>query len=223
MPKAVRNSLVEQVYDYLKTQIKAKELMPGDRLNIEDIAKNFGVSRTPVREAINRLTQNGFVEQQHNVGPCVIQFTEEQANDLIEANAILFDYLFYELMEYGIPEHLLKELENIVHQQEKADLEKNWTRSDHFAAEFHFVLISHLKNFTIKDFLCSTQSKIDMFVSSYRTSEEYRRKSLSDHMSILAALECNNIPLAKDLMRTHNALAKESVLDDIRLQNHFND
>lgn len=218
MPKAIRSSLVEQVYDYLKEQIQSKELMPGDRLNIEDIAKDFGVSRTPVREAINRLTQNGFVEQKHNVGPCVIQFTEEQADDLIEANAILFDYLFYELMEYGIPDNLLKELENVVHQQEDADIKKDWKRSDKVAAEFHFILISHLKNFTIKEFLYSTQSKIDLFVSSYRSSNEYRKKSLSDHMAILAALECNNISLAKELMRTHNTSAKESVLDDLRIQ-----
>lgn len=221
MPKAIRNSLVEQVYDFLKEQIQTKELMPGDRLNIEDIAKNFGVSRTPVREAINRLTQNGFVEQQHNVGPCVIQFTEEQADDLIEANSILFDYLFYELMEYGIPDNLLTELEEIVHDQEDADKKKDWKRSDRVAAQFHFTLISYLKNNTIKEFLASTQSKIDLFVSSYRSSDKYREKSLSDHMAILAALECNNVSLAKDLMRTHNTLAKESVIDDLRSQMQF--
>ena len=70
--KVVRTSLVDQVYSLILEKIQNRELLPGDRLNIEELARDFGVSRTPVRETINRLTQEGFIEQKHNVGPSII-------------------------------------------------------------------------------------------------------------------------------------------------------
>ena len=76
--KVVRTSLVDQVYSLILEKIQNRELLPGDRLNIEELARDFGVSRTPVRETINRLTQEGFIEQKHNVGPSIIQLSDEQ-------------------------------------------------------------------------------------------------------------------------------------------------
>ena len=53
--KVKRTSLVDQIYDLILQKIQNRELVPGDRLNIEELAKTFSVSRTPVRETINRL------------------------------------------------------------------------------------------------------------------------------------------------------------------------
>ena len=64
-------SKVDAIYGLILDKIQSRELLPGDRLNIEDLARDFGVSRTPVRETVNRLIQEGFVEQKHNVGPSV--------------------------------------------------------------------------------------------------------------------------------------------------------
>ena len=92
--KVVRSSLVDQVHSFIIKRIQRREILPGDRLNIEELAKEFGVSRTPVREAISRLTQEGFVVQNHNAGPCVADFGKEQGLDIIIANAKLFDCVF---------------------------------------------------------------------------------------------------------------------------------
>ena len=84
--KIKRVSLVDQVYSEVLGQITSGELGPGARLNIEDISKLLGVSRTPVREAISRLIQDGYVEQKYNAGPSVISFSIEKELDLSDAN-----------------------------------------------------------------------------------------------------------------------------------------
>ena len=92
--KVVRRSLVDQVHLFLVQRIQNRSLQPGERLNIEELAREFDVSRTPVREAISRLMQEGLVVQNHNAGPCVASFTKEQELDVIRANMELFPVRF---------------------------------------------------------------------------------------------------------------------------------
>src|SRR5436190_19317828 len=54
-------SIVDRIYNELKTLAISYEIKPGSRLNEGEIARKFGVSRTPVREALNRLTAVGFL------------------------------------------------------------------------------------------------------------------------------------------------------------------
>lgn len=56
------DSVVDRVYEQLKAMAVSYEFRPGERLNEGDIAKRFGVSRTPLREALNRLNTEGFLK-----------------------------------------------------------------------------------------------------------------------------------------------------------------
>jgi DNA-binding GntR family transcriptional regulator len=55
------DSVVDRVYEQLKAMAISYEFKPGERLNEGDIAKRLGVSRTPLREALNRLNTEGFL------------------------------------------------------------------------------------------------------------------------------------------------------------------
>ncbi len=59
--EANSESMVDRIYDQLKAMTVGYKLRPGERLNEVDIAKRFGVSRTPLREALNRLNIEGFL------------------------------------------------------------------------------------------------------------------------------------------------------------------
>lgn len=59
--EASSESTVDRIYDQLKVMTVGYELRPGERLNEGDIAKRLGVSRTPLREALNRLNIEGFL------------------------------------------------------------------------------------------------------------------------------------------------------------------
>ncbi|HCH32453.1 MAG TPA: GntR family transcriptional regulator [Oceanospirillaceae bacterium] len=68
----------DQLREQLEQEIVSGRLKPGDRLNEEALAERFLVSRTPVREALQRLAISGLVEQRHRRGTFVrkISFTE---------------------------------------------------------------------------------------------------------------------------------------------------
>jgi Transcriptional regulators len=52
-------SLKDQVYEYLRNQIKIGELRPGSHINIEETSKQLGVSRTPLKDALLQLEMEG--------------------------------------------------------------------------------------------------------------------------------------------------------------------
>ena len=152
--KVIRRSLVDQVHLFLIQRIQNRSLQPGERLNIEELAREFEVSRTPVREAISRLMQEGFVVQNHNAGPCVASFTKEQELDIIKANMALFQCVFEFLADTAELNGLVQDLENhIRHQQQADDLEAFHTAS----VQFHTAIIERCCNQAISQFAMQTQ------------------------------------------------------------------
>ena len=64
------NLLKDQVYERLAKMISNAELMPGDRLTEAQIAEKFGVSFTPVREALIKLNSDGIIHKIPHKGFC---------------------------------------------------------------------------------------------------------------------------------------------------------
>ncbi|UCE51848.1 MAG: GntR family transcriptional regulator, partial [Desulfobacterales bacterium] len=62
MSKLRKEALSSQIYRALKDMIANYRFSPGSRLNIEKLAKEFGVSRTPIWEAVRRLEQEGLLK-----------------------------------------------------------------------------------------------------------------------------------------------------------------
>lgn len=72
-----RMSLVDQVYEKLKERIVGLEIPFGSKLNVSKLQEEYGVSSTPVREALNRLLNEGLIEFENNVGARVIDVTPD--------------------------------------------------------------------------------------------------------------------------------------------------
>ena len=54
-------SLKEQVYDYLRDQLRSGQILPGSAINLDETSRKLGVSRTPLRDALLQLESEGFV------------------------------------------------------------------------------------------------------------------------------------------------------------------
>ena len=75
----------EVAYDYLKRAIVTCEIRPGSMLDENEVAKQVGISRTPVREAVNQLAQEGMLEIIPRKGIVVSQMTIKDIFDLLDA------------------------------------------------------------------------------------------------------------------------------------------
>ncbi len=81
--------LTDYAYTSILDMILSSEIKPGDRIREDILAEKFGISRTPVREAINQLTQNGFVLNIKRKGLYCVNITKSELLDLLELRAAL--------------------------------------------------------------------------------------------------------------------------------------
>lgn len=77
------------VYEALRTRIANHELPPGSKLRENDLAKEFGVSRTRLREVFGALEQRGLIERIPNRGAIVMRLELKQASDLYDVREYL--------------------------------------------------------------------------------------------------------------------------------------
>lgn len=88
-PLSNRGSLVDQVRDSLHAAITAGVLDPGARLREIPLSQHFGISTTPVREALRRLESEGLVEVQPRRGAVVVALDEGVVSDLYDLRLVL--------------------------------------------------------------------------------------------------------------------------------------
>jgi len=79
----------QRAYDDIKARILALELAPGRKLPAQDIADRLGLSRTPVREALQRLAQDGLVERVGGWGFTVRRMTRDDIRDVFEMRLVM--------------------------------------------------------------------------------------------------------------------------------------
>lgn len=88
-PLSNRGSLVDQVRDSLHAAITAGVLDPGSRLREIPLSQHFGISTTPVREALRRLESEGLVQVQPRRGAVVVALDDEVVSDLYDLRMVL--------------------------------------------------------------------------------------------------------------------------------------
>jgi DNA-binding GntR family transcriptional regulator len=91
-PRVVAQSKQETVYKILRERIEQSQYAPSQRLVIDSIARELGISQVPIREAIRRLEAEGLVLYSANSGPCVAPVSREQWFQLMEMLAVLEGY-----------------------------------------------------------------------------------------------------------------------------------
>jgi DNA-binding GntR family transcriptional regulator len=104
----VHRSRADEVYEQLKRDVAEFQLVPGDRFTETEISERLGVSRTPVRQALFRLQQEGYVEVLFRSGWRVLPFDFEQFEQLYDLRMVLETTAAHRLCEEGVLGHSTK-------------------------------------------------------------------------------------------------------------------
>lgn len=80
-------SLVDQVYESLRNRIIQIEIPLGSKLTVSKLQEEYQVSSTPVREALNRLMNEGLIDYENNVGAKIIDISEMDVQEIQELSA----------------------------------------------------------------------------------------------------------------------------------------
>lgn len=211
--------LSQKVYRILKTEIVKRNLKPGTKLLEVKIAKQMGVSRTPVREAIRELVAEGFVKMIPNQGVIVSIASIEDTQEVLQIRSVL-EGLAARLATKVINGEEIKELEQYIEQMEYYANKDNALAFSKMDVEFHELILN----------ICGNNRLIQIRKNLSDQAHRYRIRSLSipgrlkhslkEHQEIVKALKRKDSEQADKLSQKHvenvlkNILTHESKKED---------
>lgn len=203
-------SRVEQAYRYLKTQIMSAALPPGASLNEQEIAATLGISRTPVREAIRKLEQDGLARRYPNRGVIVTKLSIRdvleiwQLREILEPAACRLAAPRVEGAALGRLERALLDLRG---RRAGAEDYEAFLRAD---LELHGLIVEATGNATLRQVLDMLNERVIQV--RVVTSPERFQHSVDEHLAILAALRERDPEAAAEAMRQHLVNARENLV-----------
>lgn len=138
----------DEVYQILRRGIITRQFAPGLRLNLEELEEEFGVSRTPIKEALQRLEAEGLVEIKPRRGTYVVSIDRRDIEETWEIRRVLERYAA-EVVAEKVAEEELERLRGLVEAMEQLPLEnlppiiEKLIGLDH---DFHVLLVSFAHN-----------------------------------------------------------------------------
>lgn len=129
MPKIKKQSLVDQIYSRLREDILNLRFPLGSRINVNEIQDELGVSSTPLREALNRLQQEGLVVMENNVGASVLTLDAHDVDEIEELAFTLQSAAVRFSLERGDRAAMLQRIEEQLQRYASARSARECTRA----------------------------------------------------------------------------------------------
>jgi GntR family carbon starvation induced transcriptional regulator len=201
-------SLVASAVRKLRAAVLTAELEPGARLRTEALQERFGISSSPLREALNRLASEGFIEAEDRRGFRVKPVSVDEINDITRVRVLLETEALTDSMAKGDDEWEARVLA-AYHRLRLAQgrltgaamvVDNAWS-SRH--REFHFALLS----------ACTSPNLLDLCANYFIQAERYRHVSAAfrktttnagaEHQRIMKATVARQEKLAVELLTSH--------------------
>ena len=188
IPVLQRTLARDDVYRTIKQSIISLELAPDELLRDQDIAEHLGVSRTPVREALRRLEDEGLVVTSFH------KWTKVAPTDLLEARSLYpvvaaLEAAALELAQPQLSAADLERLRALNHALAQAIAGADVERSLQLDAEFHAVLVERCGNAEIGKLLAALLPRIARIERAHFGNQLVAQESVQEHAAIIEALE----------------------------------
>ena len=213
--RAVEN-LSARVYNQIKRLILCNEIMPGQKLHHQELSERLGVSRTPVREALTRLVQEGYVSFLPNRGFTCKEIRMQEAEELYELREALEAFAVGKAIE-NLTDNGLDKLKNKMHCYGR-DVENRFTRERLvYDQDVHLAIAQMSGNETLQNMLRHVFERI---VLKRRTDGIYDSTrgttAHQEHLRLLAAMERRDAAAAVAIVRNHIQAGKQNVMTDLK-------
>lgn len=207
-------NLRERVYEILKKAIIFQEIPPGQKIDEGSVAKQLGVSRTPIRESLCRLENEGIVKIIPRRGAFVAKHSKESIIEILLVREVLEGFAARLAVDH-IDERTIDEMKSLFRDFSESNIRgrsKDYTQAD---LKFHTLIVKKSKNSWLTSLMNTLNDHIQMLRLRTVALEGRPEHSLREHLKIIGALEKKNDSLAESLMRKHIQNVRKSVLKNI--------
>lgn len=210
-PLEMTPSLSDRVYGALKRHILSQRLKAGSKLSVPQLARQLGVSRTPVKEALERLSKDGLVTTLPNRGAFVAILRQQDVNEIYQMREIL-EGLAARLAAVTMDDALLDRLRDLMGRHEAAVDRGDLDAHVAIDLEFHRLIRERAGNRRLMDALDTLQDQIRIVFRTSATIPGRMQKAVEEHRAILEAFERRDPDAAEAAARRHILRIREAVL-----------
>lgn len=190
------SGLAEEVYRRVRADIMSLKIPPDSRVSVDALARELGVSQTPVREALSMLEANGLVSKRHFAGYATSpRMDRPQLDELFEFRLLIEPHAARKAAE-AMPATDVAALNAVSGAQAPSH--------DGFAdmdTEFHRLIAQGAGNHLIADSLARLHIHVHIFRSCFRT--EIAEEAVHEHAAVIGAIHAHNGAAAEAAMRRH--------------------
>ena len=207
--------LTRLAYEALRDSILSGHLAPGNIVNEMALAKELGISRTPVREALLELSSQGLVEILPRKGIRIKYFTERDVNEVCDIR---------ELIELAVVEGLarkgagrsLKRLESVLEQQRQAVTDGDMVGFLEADRRFHMALTGLTDNRRLRKILENLGDLIHVMGNEGLTRAGRVAEVVDEHLNVVDCIKQGKIGEAKEAMRLHLQKSRNAILEGLK-------
>lgn len=211
-PIARHYGLAEEVYEAIFAQLMGLRIAPGSRITVDNLVREFGVSHTPIREALGRLEGEGLVVKTHLIGySAAPQITRRRFDELYELRLLLEPDGARRAAERMDDERMgvLRELAGGM----SGDGGDDRLRYSAFArqdAVFHDRIMEFAGNALVRETLAHQHTHFHIFRLMFHT--RVTEEALGEHEALLDALGAGDAAAAERAMREHIRLSRDRLV-----------
>jgi DNA-binding GntR family transcriptional regulator len=202
--------LADEVYDQLLGQMMSLRIVPGSRVTIDALARELGVSQTPIRDALNRMEADGLVVRVPHAGYRIpSQITRERFEDMVEIRLLLEPAAARRAAESASAEQvssmrrMLEEMAGLVERDSHVAYGTFGLRD----AAFHDLVAQSAGNKIVREALARLHTHVHLFRLVYDTQVTFL--AMGEHDEVLAAIAARDPDAAAFAMRRHILLSGE--------------
>jgi len=199
--------LRERVYEALLELITTRALRPGQHLVESELASQLGVSRQPVREALQRLNTEGWVDLRPAQGAFVHEPTEEEADQLLTVRTLL-EAEAARLAAAGAGPEGVAALEEVCATGERAVLDDDVDGAVAANAEFHATVMALAGNAVLADLAAQVHRRVRWYYTP--VARQRGKQSWIEHRELIAAIAGRDERRATEIMRAHTEHTRRS-------------
>ncbi len=189
----------EVVADALREAIHRNEYAPGAQLHQEEIARKFGISRIPVRDALRQLQAEGLVELFPNRGAFVSNPTPEELREVFHLRILLETYALRLAVKEYTDEELVRCGEMLDALEKTAD-RAEWSRGDH---GFHSALYAPCRQPRTLGLIENLRGSVNRFYFLHFSPEQNGAANDKEHRELLAACVRRDAEAAVTVLEAH--------------------
>jgi DNA-binding GntR family transcriptional regulator len=206
-PKSVK----QMAYESLRAAIMDNTLRPGQELTEKSLAAEFGVSRTPIREAFLELARQGLVRLEPRRGACVAEISVRYVHEVYELREILERYAITRATQL-MPDDALAAA-RADYDRAAAEVAQGHMESFmEFDRRFHNLLAQNCDNALVQESLMRVYDLAWRVRTHFVLNREHTTESCREHADILNAMEARDVQGAAEAIAVHDLHVRERVV-----------